>query len=199
MSIDAEAEIRAVLEAFQAGYTRRDLSQVDAFMQLFAPDCEVIGTNGLRPGADEWYTSSEAARELVHGDWEGWGDLALELDHLRVRVRGDAAWVAVPATVTSTLNADEVISEYLASIHAASERPSSSPEESLLDILRGGANTLFEMRRGEKFVWPLRFTAVLARHETGWLFEQMNFSFPTTRFPDVRIFTPGAPGVVTKL
>ena len=161
-------------------------------MDLFSPECEVIGTNGIRPGEDEWYTSRAAARELVHGDWQGWGDLVLDLDHLRIRVRGEAAWVAVPATVTTTLPAAEVIPNYLAFIRSTSEKSSATPEEQLLNILRGGTNTLFEMRRGEKFVWPLRFTAVLSHHAAGWLFEQINFSFPTTHFPDVRIFPPAS-------
>ncbi len=41
-----EQEIRELLERFQDGYTKRDLSQVDAFLDLFTSDIEVIGTNG---------------------------------------------------------------------------------------------------------------------------------------------------------
>lgn len=63
-----EQEIRLLLQTFQDGYTHRDLSQVDAFMQLFTADAEVIGTNGQRPGVDEWYTDRATARELVEGD-----------------------------------------------------------------------------------------------------------------------------------
>ncbi len=50
-------EITTLLQAFQEGYTRRDASQVDAFMDLFTDHCEVIGANGIKPGVDEWYTS----------------------------------------------------------------------------------------------------------------------------------------------
>jgi hypothetical protein len=63
-----------------------------------------------------------------------------------------------------------------------------SAEQKLLNILRGGTNTIFELRRGEKFVWALRFTAVVVREADGWKFAQMNFSFPTIYFPDVRLF-----------
>lgn len=47
--MDPQQEIRALLRTFQDGYTRRDLSQVDAFMDLFTPDAEVIGTTGNSP------------------------------------------------------------------------------------------------------------------------------------------------------
>jgi hypothetical protein len=48
-------EIRSLMQTIQNGYTLRDVTKVDAFMELFTADAEVIGTNGLRPGVDEWY------------------------------------------------------------------------------------------------------------------------------------------------
>ena len=45
MMMDTIREITTLLQAFQEGYTRRDVSQVDAFMDLFTDDCEVIGIN----------------------------------------------------------------------------------------------------------------------------------------------------------
>jgi hypothetical protein len=35
-------------------------------------------------------------------------------------------------------------------------------------------------------VWPIRFTAVAVKSKGRWRFHQMQFSHPTTRFPDVR-------------
>ena len=40
----AKQAILDLLQSFQDGYTRRDLTQVDAFMELFLPDAEIIGT-----------------------------------------------------------------------------------------------------------------------------------------------------------
>jgi hypothetical protein len=100
------SDIRTLLQAFQDGYTRRDLNTVDAFMELFTPDAQVIGTNGIKPGKDEWYTTRAAARELVRGDWEGWGDLRLDLDTAAIQAQGDAGWIAAYATVTQTIGAE---------------------------------------------------------------------------------------------
>ena len=184
-------QVRAVLQLFQDGYTRRDVAQLDAFMQLFADDAglEVIGTNGVKPGIDEWYLDKAGARELVKGDWEGWGDLRLDLDAARIQVHGDVAWLAAPATVSMTIRTDENYQGYLQRVKDVIDRPGLPAEVKLLDILRGGSNTLYELRRGEQFVWPLRFTAVLVRQADEWRFQQMQFSFPTTRFPDERIVT----------
>jgi SnoaL-like protein len=184
--MNPQAEIRSLLQTFQDGYTRRDVTQVDSFMQLFTADAEVIGTNGVRPGVDEWYMDRASARELVEGDWEGWGDLRLDLDSISIHCRGDVGWAAAPATVTKTIG-EENYASYLEFVKDLIDRSELSPEQKLLHILRGGTNTVYELRRGEQFVWALRFTAVVVREGDGWKFAQMNFSFPTIYFPDVRL------------
>lgn len=180
-------EIQTLLQIFQDGYTRRDLTNLDPFMELFAPDVEVIGTNGIKPNVDEWYTNRETARELVSGDWVSWGDFRLDLESASIHALGEVGWVAVPATVTQIIG-DENYESYLNFIKEYIEKPGISAEQKLHYILRGGTNTIYELRRGEKFVWACRFTAVVIRQPEGWKFAQMNFSFPTVYFPDVRIF-----------
>jgi ketosteroid isomerase-like protein len=188
--MSSKEEIFALLQAFQDGYTHRDVSRVDSFMELFTPDAEVIGTNGVKPGLDEWYTSRDAARELVEGDWEGWGDLRLDLDSASIKVRGDVGWIAASATVSQTIG-EENYASFLEFIKEYIEKPDITAEQKLHYILRGGTNTVYELRRGEKFVWALRLTAVAIREESGsWKFAQVNFSFPTIYFPDVRIMDP---------
>jgi len=184
--MSAQQEIQNLLKNFQEGYTRRDLAQVDNFMELFTPDVEVIGINGVKPGVDEWYLTRETARELVHGDWEGWGDFRLDLDSASVHVVGEVSWVAATATVTQTIG-EENYASYLNFVKEYLDRPGISAEQKLHYILRGGTNTVYELRRSEKFIWPLRFTAVVVQTPEGWKFAQMNFSFPTVYFPDVRI------------
>jgi hypothetical protein len=95
--------------------------------------------------------------------------------------------LAAPGTVSMTIRAEENFQGYLHLIKDVIDQTGPAAEEKLLDILRGGSNTLYELRRGEQFVWPFRFTAVLVRQADGWRFQQMQFSFPTTRFPDERI------------
>ena len=182
----SQDEIRSLLQKFQDGYTKRDLTQVDSFMELFTIDAEVIGTNGIKPGVDEWYMDRASARELVAGDWEDWGDLRLDLDSMSVHSQGAVGWVAASATVTKTIGVENYQS-YLEFLKTFIDDPKLNAEQKLLHILRGGTNTVYELRRGERFVWALRYTAVVMREANGWKFAQMNFSFPTIYFPDVRL------------
>ena len=184
--MNSNDEIRSLMQAFQEGYTRRDVSQADDFMQLFTEDAEVIGTNGVRPAEGEWYMDRASARELVAGDWEGWGDVRLDFDSISIHSHGEVGWIAAPATVTEIIG-EENYASYLEFVKKYLERTDISAELKLLNILRGGTNTVYELRRGEKFVWALRLTAVVVREADGWKFAQMNFSFPTIYFPDVRL------------
>ncbi|HPH97078.1 MAG TPA: nuclear transport factor 2 family protein [Anaerolineaceae bacterium] len=181
-----QQEIQALLQAFQDGYIHRDVTRLDTFMKLFAPDAEVIGTNGARPGVDEWYLDRDSARELVEGDWLYWGDLRLDLASASIHTVGDVGWVAATATVSRTIG-EENYAAFLKFVKDFIDQSPLSAERKLHYILRGGTNTVYELRRGEKFIWPLRFTAVVVHQADGWKFAQMNFSFPTTHFPDVRI------------
>jgi len=82
---------------------------------------------------------------------------------------------------------EENYASYLDFVKDYLDKPGISAEQKLHYILRGGTNTVYELRRGEKFVWALRLTAVTVREADGWKFAQMNFSFPTIYFPDARI------------
>jgi hypothetical protein len=155
-------------------------------MVLFTPDTEVIGTNGVKPGVDEWYTNRETASAMIKRDWESWGDLKLEVESASIRIEGMVGWIAPPARVSKIIG-DENYSEELEYIKDYLETSKLPADQKLHYILRDGINTIYELRRGEKFVWPLRFTAVVVRKEDGWKFAQVNFSFPTVGDPDVRI------------
>ena len=117
-------------------------------MDLFTPDGEIIGTNGVRPGLDEWYTPRDAARALIKGDWETWGDLRLDVESASIHAAGEVGWIAASATVTQTIGADNYAS-FLDFIQKFIDNSTLPAEQKLHYILRGGTNTVYELRRGE--------------------------------------------------
>jgi hypothetical protein len=181
-------QVRLVLQRFQDFYTQRNPEQLEAFFELLADeDLETIGTNGTSAGSGEWYLGKTAARELFLGDWEGWGDVRLDVAEARIRVNGETAWLSSSGTVSMLIPAAKNYADYLEYVRKYLDSSTATAEEKLLYILRGGNNTVYELRRGENFVWPLRFTGVLTCENEIWKFQHMQFSFPTRYFPDVRI------------
>jgi hypothetical protein len=195
MESESAIAIRAVLQAFQDGYTARDAARLPEVAALFAADAavEVIGTGACEPGEGEWCLGPDAAERLVRLDWEGWGDLRLDVAGARIHARGEVAWLATAATVTMTLEREAVRREFLDYARSLALSEESPAEARILEILRSGTNALYEIQRGERYVWPLRFSAVLVREPGGWKFHQMQFSFPTTRYPDERLADDSPP------
>lgn len=188
-TLSPTAQVRAVLQQFQDGYTRRDHTQLDAALALFAADdaVEIVGTGATNPAGDaEWCLGPAAARRLIESDWQGWGDLRLDVAGARIHVRGEVAWLSTGATVHMTLPPDAVYQDFIDYLPGLIEKEGLSALDKLREIVRGGSNTLFEGLRGDDYTWPLRFTAVLVQEGGEWRFHQMQFSFPTTRFPDER-------------
>jgi hypothetical protein len=185
----ATAGVREALSQFQDGYTRRDPEQIAQFMHLFAPDedLEVIGSGAIHPGQEEWCQGPEMAREMIESDWRYWGDVRLNIEGAHIHTQGEVAWLATSGTVTMKLDPGEAYQDYIDYMIEIAKRDNLNPQEKVLEIMRGSTNTLYEQSRGETFVWPLRFTAVLVFRDANWLFQQMQFSFPTTRYPDERI------------
>jgi len=182
------SQIRALFQKFQDGYTRRDLANLDAIMDLFVDDeaVEVIGTNALVPGEGEWCLGRTAVRELVAGDWEGWGDVVYDVDQARIHVMGDVGWLAATGRVTDTITEEERYSGFLDTVKSMLEEQDKTMQEKTLDIVTLGNDIVLGLPLSETFVWPLRFTAVVVKQAAEWRFHQMQFSFATTRAPDER-------------
>ena len=181
--------VRETLQKFQDGYERRDITRLAEFRGLFVrdDDLEMIGTGAVEPGGDEWCLGLDAACGLIENDWEGWGDLTLDVGDARIHVLGDVAWLATTGSVAIELDTAETYRDFFSYVGEVAADDRADPRERLLDLLRSGTNTLYEGEQGKQYIWPLRFTAVLVRQAGVWLFHQIQFSFATTRYPDVRI------------
>ena len=78
----ANSEVCDVLQKFQDGYTTRDKSKLDEFMQLFAPteEIELIGVGASERGGNEWFNGHKAIRDIIDGDWTYWGAVDIDVE-----------------------------------------------------------------------------------------------------------------------
>ncbi len=89
------------LKKFQDGYSRRDLKEIDTFMQsLYSRENILI--LGTMP--NEVYIGYEAASQLVKSDWESWGDCRFDIDSANISVSGNTAWFATRGLVEFDLS-----------------------------------------------------------------------------------------------
>lgn len=94
-------EIIGQLNMFQNGYTNRDTSQVDTFMEsLYSRENVLI--LGTSPG--EVFRGYDRASRLVRADWESWGDCRFMIDSANISAAGDVAWFATKGYVEFDLS-----------------------------------------------------------------------------------------------
>ncbi len=87
---DTTADVRETLQKFQDGYTLRDLSNLDEFMDLFEPgsDTELIGIGASVRGGNEWFQGFDQIRAIIASDWEYWGEVRIDVQGAKISFFG---------------------------------------------------------------------------------------------------------------
>ena len=184
-----DSEVRALLQKFQDGYASRDLAKLDAFMDLFiaGDELEVIGTGAVKPPKGEWCQGREAVRRLVASDWQFWGNVSFDVGGANIFVKGDVGWLATTGTVTDTIPVEQRYNDYLKYVGGVLVDEERDEQAKTLEIVALGNDIMKALSLSETVVCPFRFTAVAVKEQGTWRFHQMQFSFATTRVPDVRL------------
>lgn len=183
-------EIVQVLKKFQNGYDRRDLREVDSFMnEVFVKDDDllIIGTSAINVNSEEWCEGYENVRTLIEDDWKYWGDLKINIDDAKISIECNSACVSLEGTVSELIKHDNYYNFRLDLIKKTLEKENMSSKTKLIEIIQGVSDTLYEVEKGEKYDWPVRISGTMVKHNTKWLFKHLHFSYPITFYPPVRI------------
>ena len=173
-------DVRAVLQQFQDGYIARDITRLDEFMRLFAPDedIELIGIGAAKRAANEWFVGQAAIRGIVEGDWTYWGNVELDVAGAQIHVRGETAWLSTTGAVIQTLAFDKALPQYLQQMKAILENAEFDPDTQLMEATHFGMRRLRERSKGLGYSWPFTFVAVLIKSDEMWRFHTIHWSMP---------------------
>lgn len=177
---DLTTQVRVVLQRFQDGYTARDLSRLDDFMELFAAgdDTELIGVGASVRGGNEWFEGSGPIREIVQSDWEYWGDVCIDVDAAKITVHGDVAWLSTSGELVQTQTFDKAMVFYVNQMKDLLMAESGTLDDRMMEATHFGLRRLRERHKGEGHRWPFVFTAVLVRAQGRWRFHTIHWSMP---------------------
>src|SRR5512143_2970604 len=172
--------VRAVLQRFQDGYVARDVTKLDEFMALFAPDedIELIGVGAAKRAATEWFVGPAAIRDIIEGDWIYWGDVELDVTGAQIHVRGEVAWLSTTGAVIQTQAFDKALPQYLQQMKALLENAEFDSDTQLIEATHFGMRRLRERSKGVGHAWPFTFVAVLINTEGAWRFHTIHWSMP---------------------
>jgi len=181
MSEQAEThQVRELLQNFQEGYTVRDISKLDEFMELFAPtdEIELIGVGASERGGREWFNGRTAIREIIEGDWTYWGAVEIDVEGAKITVSGKTAWFSTTGTLTSGDEYEKAFPFYLEQMRDLLMDEAKSLDDRLMDATHFGVNRLRDRMRGVGAKWPFVITATLVKTVGKWGFHTIHWSFP---------------------
>jgi hypothetical protein len=172
--------VRMLLQAFQAGYSARDLNKVDEFMDLFhsSDRIELIGISAAERGGREWFVGRKAVREIILSDWEFWGEVNFDIGDAQINIKDQVAWVTMTGKLIQTGTHEAAMSQYLDQMKALLRGDSEDPEEDMLEAVHFGIRRLWERAKGPGFAWPFVLTAVLLKEDGVWRFHTIHWSMP---------------------
>ncbi len=173
-------QVRQTLQQFQDGYTTRDLSKLDEFMQLFVQgdEPELIGIGASVRGGNEWFQGDKLIRDIVESDWTYWGNVVLDVAGAKITVQGDVAWLSTTGDVVQTTVLDKALPSYLSQMKELIENESQPPQARLMEATHFGMRRLREIQKGEGHRWPFVFTAVLVQSKGQWRFHTIHWAMP---------------------
>ena len=176
-AIDA---VHSALARFQEGYESRDLSALDAFMDLFDADAgiELIGIGASQRGGSEWFEGHRAIREIIESDWQYWGQVHIDVAGAKITVLDRVAWLSTTGTLEQTETFDQALPLYLEQMVAILEDGEKDADDRLLEASHFGVRRLRERLKGPGHRWPFVLSAVLVRRDAGWRFHTIHWSMP---------------------
>jgi hypothetical protein len=101
-------EVKMFLKYFEKAYQKRNISDLDEFMDIFfsKDECYVLGTS-----TQEIFPNFEMAKSCVKNDWLYWGTLSINDDHPFIKTISDDLLVHVNGSVTYTFEDQDEVDE----------------------------------------------------------------------------------------
>ncbi len=180
MQTNTQDEVNLTLQKFQDGYTARDVTKLDEFMQLFVQDesIEMIGIGASKRAATEWFEGHSRIREIVESDWRYWGDVKLDVKGAKITANGETAWLSTTGTVTQTQAFDTAIELHVNDMKAFFERADLTADQKIMEATNYGIRRMYERSKGLGQSWPFTFTAVFMKVGSEWRFHTIHWSMP---------------------
>lgn len=188
-------EIFQFLQKFQEGYSSRDVSRINEWVDdLMTKDVYIMGTNAVYPNTGEWQVGRNKAIELFSNDWKRWGVLEADIEHADIRIlNNNVALVAMSATVTKSIkngfgrSNEANMERCLQRLAALEKNESKSARLKLFTAIWDAGMVLKHTELGDTFIWPIRISMVLIKKEGSWKMTQTHYSYPMAGYPPIRI------------
>ena len=185
-------ELKEILTVFNEGYTKRNINEIDNFMDKLFDKNERVNVIGTCEG--EWCIGYDEVKDIFLSDWEYWGDLRVKVDEANIIELGNTAIIYTPGTVKYSFNSrSETYTRYLGYVKDYFDENSFNGKKSnkakLTEINWKLCHLLTQRDSIQRdYLWDIRISFVLIKKADKWVIKYMQFSFPVVGYlPEVRI------------
>ncbi|MDF2534675.1 MAG: hypothetical protein K0R18_832 [Bacillales bacterium] len=189
MMKDIKSQITEMVQFIKQYYIERNPENIEKLQNLLFDANEapiIIGTS-----TDEWCFGIEQANQLFLSDWEGWGNVSIDMDTLTIEEVGSMAWFHVKSGVEFCFeDSVEKYVRYMDSVLRIAKNDK-TPLAKAGEITWLLSHLLHSRESGErKYIWDMTITGIVQIIEGRPIVKVMQFSLPVkATFPDVRIDT----------
>ncbi len=166
-------------KAFENGYSRRAIDEIDSFMGLFSneEDVQMLGIGATEPGAYEWFQGKEEIKEIVLSDWTYWGKVNFFLDTIHISEKNGVAWFTLCANLEQLEVNEESWEFYANQMKDLMEDQTLSAHDRIFEAAHFGIRRVREKNLGVGYSFKMIITGVLVEEEI-WKFHTLHWSMP---------------------
>lgn len=184
-------ELKEILNVFNEAYIKRDINEIDSFMDKLFDKDESVTVVGTCDG--EWCIGYEDVKDIFLSDWEYWGDLRVKADEATIIELDNTAIIYTPGTVKYSFNSrSDTYTRYLGYIKEYFDESfddSKKPNKVKLTEINWTLSHLLNQRDSieRDYLWDIRISLIITKKENRWIIKHMQFSFPVVGYlPEVR-------------
>lgn len=127
------------------------------------------------------YSNQEEIKKLIEKHRACYDEMKLDYENCLINSNEDVVWIVTHGTMKKIISENGAFDNTIDIIKNIFTSDLDDKDK-LFNIRRRIADTLKENARGEEYVWPFRFEAVLIREKQNWLFKYLQFSLPFSWF-----------------
>ena len=165
-------EIVKFLQTFNNEYLEADKGITRLVNKYFTTD------NLLIINTDKTiYSNQEEIKKLIEKHRAYYDEIVLDYENCLINSNEDVVWIVTHGTMKKVMSENSAFENTVDIINNIFTSDLDDKEK-LFNVRRRIAETLKENSRGNKYVWPFRFEAVLIRENQNWVFKYLQFSLP---------------------
>ena len=169
-------EILKILKAFNNEYLKVDKETGILASKYFAE------YNPLIINTDKTiYSNAEEIKKLIENHRSCYDEMKLDYENCLINSNEDVVWIVTHGTMKKVISENSAL-ENTVDIIKNIFTSDLDNKDKLFNVRRRIADTLKENAKGEEYIWPFRFEAVLIREKRNWVFKYLQFSLPFSWF-----------------